>query len=203
ADGSYGAPDGAVISRQRYWTVDGIWEDSIELSSEITYSGLTTNSSDFGYLDNELIRITEDSLVLLYRPNGVSPWEVYADYTKNTGSLFDKRGIIRIDKLKKGQYTLAMYDASLASGAEVSKPTYSFKLYPNPASSELMVEFADKHDCCTIEITNLQGQVVLTEKLKGKTNTKKLDISMLTPGTYFVGVITENLAYDMKRVVVE
>lgn len=203
ADGSYGAPDGAVISRQRYWTVDGIWEDSIELSSEITYSGLTTNSSDFGYLDNELIRITEDSLVLLYRPNGVSPWEVYADYTKNTGSLFDKRGIIRIDKLKKGQYTLAMYDASLASGAEVSKPTYSFKLYPNPASSELNVEFADKHDCCTIEITNLQGQVVLTEKLKGKTNTKKLDISMLTPGTYFVGVITENLAYDMKRVVVE
>ena len=203
ADGTYGAPTGAVISRQRYWTVDGIWEDDVQISSEIIYSGLTTNSADYGYLDNELIRITEDSLVLLYRPNGTSAWEVCADYTKNMGSLFDKRGTIRIGNLKKGQYTLAMYDASLASGEELVKPIYSFKLYPNPASSELNLEFADKHDCCTVEITNLQGKVVLTEQLKGKTKTKKLDLSGLAPGTYFVGVITDNLAYDIKRVVVE
>jgi hypothetical protein len=45
--------------------------------------------------------------------------------------------------------------------------------------------------------------VVLTEQLKGKTKTKKLDLSALTSGTYFVGVITDNLAYDIKRVVVE
>jgi hypothetical protein len=105
--------------------------------------------------------------------------------------------------LKKGQYTLAMYDASLASGEVLAKPTYSFRLYPNPASSELNLEFVDKHDCCTVEITNLQGQVVLTEQLRGKTKTKKLDLSALTSGTYFVGVITDNLAYDIKRVVVE
>jgi aminopeptidase N len=203
ADGTYGAPSGAVLSRQRYWTVDGIWNDDMSMSSEITYSGLITSSADFGYLDNELIRITEDSLVLLYRPNGTSAWSVHPDYTKNAGSLFDKRGTITIHSLKKGQYALAMYDATLASGEELTKPTYSFKLYPNPANNELNVEFATKHDCCTLEITNLQGQVVLTEKLKGKTKTKKIDVSSLTPGTYFVGVITDNLAYDIQKVVVE
>jgi hypothetical protein len=45
--------------------------------------------------------------------------------------------------------------------------------------------------------------VVLTEKLKGRSNEKKIDISMLAGGTYFVGVVTDNLAYDIKRIMVE
>lgn len=203
ADGTFGKPAGAVLSRQRYWSVDGIWADDIEIASELIYSGLTSTSPEYGYLDNELIRITEDSLVLLYRPSASKAWEVATDYTKSTGSLFDKRGTIAISKLKKGQYTLAMYDANLASGAALAKPNYSFKAYPNPADDELTIEFADKHDCCVVEITNLQGQVVLSEKLKGRSNTKKLNISKLAAGTYFVGLITDNLAYDMKRIVVE
>ena len=203
ADGTFGVPTGAVISRQRYWTVDGIWGDGTELSSELIYSGLTTPSPEYGYLDNELIRITEDSLVLLYRATASMPWQVAPDYIKNTGSLFDKRGTIAISKLKKGQYALAMYDANLASGSSISTTKSEFKAYPNPADDELIIELADKHDCCVVEITNAQGQVVLSEKLKGKSNTKKLNISKLAAGTYFVGVVTHNLAYDIKRVVVE
>ena len=203
ADGTFGVPTGAVISRQRYWTVDGIWGDGTELSSELIYSGLTTPSPEYGYLDNELIRITEDSLVLLYRATASMPWQVAPDYIKNTGSLFDKRGTIAISKLKKGQYALAMYDANLASGSSISTTKSEFKAYPNPADDELTIELADKHDCCVVEITNAQGQVVLSEKLKGKSNTKKLNISKLAAGTYFVGVVTHNLAYDIKRVVVE
>ena len=203
ADGTFGVPTGAVISRQRYWTVDGIWGEDTELSSELIYSGLTTPSPEYGYLDNELIRITEDSLLLLYRATASMPWQVAPDYIKNTGSLFDKRGTIAISKLKKGQYALAMYDANLASGSSISTTKSEFKAYPNPADDELTIELADKHDCCVVEITNAQGQVVLSEKLKGKSNTKKLNISKLAAGTYFVGVVTHNLAYDIKRVVVE
>ncbi|MEJ6661840.1 MAG: T9SS type A sorting domain-containing protein, partial [Bacteroidia bacterium] len=163
----------------------------------------TTPSPEYGYLDNELIRITEDSLVLLYRATASMPWQVAPDYIKNTGSLFDKRGTIAISKLKKGQYALAMYDANLASGGSISTTKSEFKAYPNPADDELTIELADKHDCCVVEITNAQGQVVLSEKLKEKSNTKKLNISKLAAGTYFVGVVTDNLAYDIKRVVVE
>jgi len=203
ADGSFGKPSGAELSKQRYWTVDGIWDDNIAISSEIIYSGLLANSADFGYLDNELIQITEDSLTLLYRPNAGTAWTVAIDYSKKTGSLFDKRGTITISNLKRGQYTLAMYDGNLASITRKVKARTSFKVFPNPAADELNVEFADKHDCCILEITNLSGQVVLSQKLRGKTKEKKLDISSLTPGTYFVGVVTDNLAYDIKRFVVE
>jgi hypothetical protein len=203
ADGTYGVPTGAVLSRQRFWTVDGIWDNRTSLSAELIYSGLVSTSPTFGYLDNELIRITEDSLVLLYRPSASATWEVATDYTKNTGSLFDKRGTISIAQLKKGQYALAMYDSKLAAAKPITKPQAKFTLFPNPASDELTIELADKHDCCVVEITNMQGLVVLSEKLRGRSSSKKLDISSLTSGTYFVGVITDNLAYDMKRVVVE
>lgn len=203
ADGTFGVPEGAVINRQRYWNVDGIWPEGTSISSEIIYSGLVSMSVDYGYLDNELIKITEDSLVLLYRPNAGVAWSLAADYTKNMGSLFDKRGTISISNLKRGQYALAMYDRKLADAKRIRNNKAEFTVFPNPASEELNLVFADKHDCCFIEITNAQGQVVLTEKLKGRSNEKKIDISRLTAGTYFVGVVTDNLAYDVKRIVIE
>lgn len=202
-DGSYGQPEGAVLSSQRYWSVGGVWGDDVSMSASLTYSGLKANSLQFGYLDDELIRITEDSLVLLYRPNAGSAWEVATDYTKNTGSLFDKRGTIAIANLKRGQYCLAMYDSELARDKMVEMPTASFTVYPNPADDVLNIAFDQKHDCCTLEITNVQGQVVLSQKLKGKTKDKKIDVSELAPGTYFLGVVTENRAYDVRRFVVE
>jgi hypothetical protein len=203
ADGTFGVPQSAVINRQRYWTVDGIWPEGTSLSSEIIYSGLVSTSADYGYLDNELIKITEDSLVLLFRPNAGVAWSVASDYTKNMGSLFDKRGTISISNLKRGQYALAMYDSKLTNTKRIHNNKAEFTVFPNPASKELNIVFADKHDCCFAEITNTQGQVVLTEKLKGRSNEKKIDISMLAGGTYFVGVVTDNLAYDLKRIVIE
>ncbi len=202
-DGTYGKPAGAVLSRQRFWSVGGVWGDDVRMSATLTYSGLKANSLQFGYLDDELIRITEDSLVLLYRPNAGTAWEVATDYTKNTGSLFDKRGTISIANLTRGQYCLAMYDNALASNSEPSQPATTFKMYPNPADDVFNIVFETMQDCCTLEITNLQGQVVLSQKLEGKTKDKKIDVSSLVPGTYFLGVVTENRAYDVRRVVVE
>lgn len=202
-DGTFGAPKGVVLSRQRYWSVNGIWGDDVSLSGELTYSGLQSNSLKFGYLDDELIRITEDSLVLLYRADASKAWELATDYTKNTGSLFDKRGTIQISDLKKGQYCLAMYDSDLAGGEELEAPSYSFTLFPNPAKEVINVAFEREHSCCTLEVTNLQGHVVYTEEMSQRTKKKVIDISQLTPGIYFLGVVTENLAYDVKRFVVE
>ena len=151
----------------------------------------------------ELIRITEDSLVLLYRPNAYSPWVEADDYSKNAGSLFDKRGIIEISRLRKGQYALAMYDANLAGTSIIEPDKFSFKLYPNPAKNEVTLEFTEKHSTCTLEITDLSGHVVLSELIKKNSKLTTMDISGLAKGTYFLGVVTNNLAYDVKRFIVE
>lgn len=202
ADGTYGGPVGAQLSRQRYWTIDGVWDENTEIAAELIYSGLITNSPTFGYLDNELIRITEDSLVLLYRPHAKAPWAEAKDYTKDAGSLFDKRGTMEISKLKKGQYTLAMYDANLASTLEL-EVSPSFKVYPNPASKEITVELGDRKSVDTIEITDLTGRVVQTVEVKPNTKKEVVDISKLTSGVYFVGVISKGLAYDLQKIRVD
>ncbi|NNJ55639.1 MAG: T9SS type A sorting domain-containing protein, partial [Bacteroidia bacterium] len=204
ADGTYGVPEGVVLSPQRFWNIDGIWREEANLGATINYSGIeTTSSAAFGYLDNQLIRITEDSLVLLYRPNGISAWTVYSDYVVEMGSAFDKRGSINITNLSKGQYAFGMYDSQLASGKIHTKPHANFKIFPNPVDKELKVQFEEKHDCCVVEITNVYGQVVKRQKIKGKKIEHVVDVSDLTPGNYFVGIITENLGYNAMRFVVK
>lgn len=199
ADGTFGFPDGLQLGRQRYWTVDGVWSEDADISGTITYSGLINNSPTFGYLDNDLIRITEDSLVLLYRPNASSAWSECDGYSKNMGSLLDKRGTIKLNGIKKGQYCLAMYDSQLANADEIVSP--KFKLYPNPASDKITLEFEKFKKCCKVEVTNLSGQVVVSEKLFGKSKT--IDVSKLTPGVYFLGVSTSGMAYDIQKVVIQ
>ena len=197
ADGTYGIPAGVVISPQRYWNIDGVGLEKADFSAELNYSGIkTTSSGAYGYLDDQLIRITEDSLVLLYRPNGSSAWSIFPEYDKGMGSPLDKRGNIYIPNLKKGQYTFGMYDSKLASNEVITKTKAEFKLYPNPAEKEIHVEFQEKHDCCVVEITNMYGLVAKTHKIKGKTLEEVIDISDLAAGMYFVGIITDGKAYN-------
>jgi hypothetical protein len=202
-DHSFNTINNLALSRQRYWVVDGIIPDGVQLSAKLRYSGLTTSSNaDLGYLDNELIRLTEDSLVLMYRSDAKSNWELATNYVKEMGSVFNKFGDIVISDLKKGQYALAMYDAGLASGKEVKIEKSSFKLSPNPVDDVLTISLDKKHSCCTLEITNYYGQVVKTQKFKGKKTNQTIDVSDLAPGYYFVGIITEGRSYDVKRLVV-
>jgi hypothetical protein len=204
ADATYGAPSGVTISRQRYWNVDGIWPTGSKMSASLTYSGIKTSGSpEYGYLDNELIRITEDSLVLLYRPSGNKAWVVYDDYNKIMGSAFDKRGSVLINNLEKGQYTFGMYDSNLANQKELPKPHSKFKVFPNPVEDELTIEFESAHDCCVLEITNALGQVVKSKKIRAKRATQTIDVSDLKPGNYFVGLVTDNLGYDIRRIVIK
>lgn len=201
ADGSYGKPTGAQLSKERYWEVQGLWDENSQLACQLIYSGLKSTAPDYGFLDADLIRSTEDSLVLLYRPHAKSAWTTATDYSKNMGSLFDKRGTINISHLRKGQYCLAMYDASLTKVVSFdNKP--AFKLFPNPASQEINVELASPQTG-VLEITNLEGRVIHSYPLNGPKLKHKIDISFLKSGVYLVGISIQNQAYDVRRFVVE
>lgn len=201
ADGSYGKPLGAQLSKERYWEIQGFWNENTQLATQLIYSGLKSTAPDYGFLDANLIRSTEDSLVLLYRPNARSAWSEAQDYTKNMGSLFDKRGTIDISNLRKGQYCLAMYDASLLQATNLDKRP-AFKLFPNPASQEINVELSSPKEG-VLEITNMQGQVIHSYPMNGSQLKHKIDISFLASGVYLVGISIQNQAYDVRRFVIE
>lgn len=201
ADGSYGKPLGAQLSKERYWEIQGFWNENTQLATQLIYSGLKSTAPDYGFLDANLIRSTEDSLVLLYRPNARSAWSEAQDYTKNMGSLFDKRGTIDISNLRKGQYCLAMYDAGLLQASNLDKRP-AFKLFPNPASQEINVELSSPKEG-VLEITNMQGQVIHSYPMNGSQLKHKIDISFLASGVYLVGISIQNQAYDVRRFVIE
>ncbi|MDL2242782.1 C25 family cysteine peptidase, partial [Bacteroidales bacterium OttesenSCG-928-K03] len=60
----------------------------------------------------------------------------------------------------------------------------SLNVYPNPADNSIFVEISEKdNENLMIEILNISGQVVITQKIKSQ---NIIDISSLSSGAYFV-----------------
>lgn len=67
------------------------------------------------------------------------------------------------------------------------------KLYPNPVSNKLNVEIdANNNKIKSLEITNLQGQVLLTENVNSTIISTALNVSDIESGVYFLNINTEN-----------
>jgi len=99
---------GLRLSDYRYWMVDGVWSADFQASAVFYYNGSTNGQ---GYMDNTLIRKDKDKLVLVYRPDAESDWQISDAVLHRVGDAADRIGSLRINKLKKGQYALAVYDA--------------------------------------------------------------------------------------------
>ncbi len=96
------------ISPDRWWNVWHNGLDDSEITATIRYYG---NESDNKFFDPLLFEYfeannyNEDSLVLLYRPDGVSAWQLFQNYEVLTSPGIDNwSGRIRIFDLQTGQY---------------------------------------------------------------------------------------------------
>jgi len=187
------------LSRERYWNVDGVFSETFEASATIAYNGRNAglNFPD-GFFDNDLIRIREDSLVLMYRETPSSPWRVDEFHTFDIRSPFDKRGTITIDRLRRGEYALAIRDASLLSVPHVETTTTEYlKIYPNPTEGELTLEVSGAAKAW-LEITSSNGSLIHRERVKSKNYTTKIDTSAWARGIYYAGLVIEGVPYAPK-----
>jgi len=122
---------GLRISDSRYWTVEGIFPADFKAKGKFTYSKAAT-------LDLTLITNSKDSLVILYRPGAGDPWQ---------GTPFTRQGawsggVITVDSLQKGEYTLAIWDQMyLDKNRSEPVKTNLMKIYPNPAKGSVNIEF--------------------------------------------------------------
>jgi hypothetical protein len=67
--------------------------------------------------------------------------------------------------------------------------TNKFKVYPNPATSNVTIAATDI-DSYNLSVTDLTGKVILTKSLTGMENT--VDISALSSGAYFFTLSSDN-----------
>jgi hypothetical protein len=182
-------PSLPFLSKDRYWTVDGIFASDLTFDARITYDGRTPSNLVSGYLDNNLIVSSEDNLSLMYRAKDGDEWVEYGDYSKLSGTLTDGFGFIDIKDVKKGQYTLAFNDDILSiKDKDISKTEEVIEVYPNPSDSAVEIKFPKVSSEASITVTDITGKVVIKRKLRFSQNKLSLNVSKLAKGNYVVVV---------------
>ncbi len=72
-----------------------------------------------------------------------------------------------------------------------------FKLYPNPATSDVVYITTDHNAYKVVNVYDVFGELVLTDRIASKI----LDISRLSPGVYMVQVSENDRTINRKLVV--
>ncbi len=89
-----------------------------------------------------------------------------------------------------GRFHFSLYWKTPGTGIGDTKPAIDFQLYPNPADKVLNVAFAEAGQETELEIMDIQGKVLLTQAATKIEN--RIDVSMLSQGTYFLKVTNGN-----------
>lgn len=154
----------ANLSKSRFWTIRGTWGTDFDAEFRLFYDGRVEN----GGQDDDLVSMTEDSLVVMYRFDASHDWELFPHFNKNVmGNATDKYGQITLTKILPGDYVLA--NASPDIGFQESDSRRSlFKIYPNPSNGSLRIELlsdSDQH-APLIVVDAGSGKIVHSEKLQ-------------------------------------
>jgi aminopeptidase N len=192
---------GIQVSSERYWRVDGIWEDGFSFNTWFVYDGRNAFS---GNLDMDLMinpngfPFHEDSLKLLYRPNASSPWTVVPNAELNKqGSSTDCSGRFILNNVQKGEYTFGIKYSALGIS---DQSTTSFLLYPNPTQNQITFVAPDENSgIYTLKFVDVQGRVVFT---KNVTNGDVFNAD-LPSGAYVVQLISGDQNLGAMRLVLE
>ena len=187
-------PTEARFSNSHYWSVLGDIPDDFEASVLFQYDG--TQGS--GFLDADLMEFTEDSLILAYRKDASEPWGEYPDYSKTILGPTDKKGFIRITKLRLGDYTFVNGELEpITPTKKIKTPDFYAEAFPNPTSGQMTLKgFYDdlKSNEITATIYDALGKKVADEVIQvftGEFN-QTLDLSSFSEGIYFANLYSEN-----------
>ena len=153
-----------TLSTCHYWNFFRNDIGDATVNAQISF----TNSGQ----DGDIIQTENDSAVLLYRSDINDTWHTIP-YTQE-GNW--KIGRFNVTDVQTGQYTIGVIDKMIWSVNEQS--TQLLNIYPIPSQGFLTVET----EPADYQITNLSGQTVMT----GRVESKRVDISRLSSGTYFI-----------------
>jgi aminopeptidase N len=125
--------EGLTLSDYRHWRVEGLFPESINITGSFMYN-------KYNSLDGNLMNNPADSLVILYRKDRSDDWQSVP---------FDKQGspyvgYIEVPDMQTGEYTLAVWDELFVKVPEIMPNSDTgIKIYPNPASDMVIMEFAE------------------------------------------------------------
>ena len=179
------------MSNSHYWIIDGILTPGTQLSGKVNYRG----SAPDQHFDEDLVAVTEDSIIMAYRPDSSHPWKEHPYYFKTTGSsTTNANGSITVDSLWLGQYAFAN-GLTLVSSEDIEERSADYSVYPNPSREQITLEGSvDIGGQMEVEIFDLQGLKIRTEQFSHQYGMFRhnMDINDLAAGSYFVRLSDED-----------
>jgi hypothetical protein len=183
----------ARISNSHYWKVESNVED---ISGTIRFE---YNAFALPRFDNDLVSITEDSLILVYRPGPGYDWKEYPYYTKiNLFNSTDGNGFLRTDRILEGEYAFANGELPVfvAANENPKSELQSISVYPNPANGYFTIDakLSGIDNYINIELFDLQGRLVLSEKHIPESTefVKNIQLNSISAGIYLLKVSDKN-----------
>ena len=181
-------PEGLTISDSRYWTIYRLDKGESIIKGEFQYQD--NENYDANLFENE-----NDSIVLLYRPNGASQWQSI-DYILQSSSSF---GRMTVEQLMSGDYVLGVWDEEYIGINEINKDS-RFNIFPNPTKNEINIELQNDIKGKVV-ITNQLGQFV--KELKINDNKLIVNVEELSPGIYYLNIFNKREKVLSEKIVVE
>ncbi|MBP6390518.1 MAG: M1 family metallopeptidase [Flavobacteriales bacterium] len=182
-----------VLSPDRWWRIQGDFSSGPAITGRFAYDG---RAQAAGGLDVDLMQdvgglaFTEDSLVLLYRPNAHMPWSLVPQQTLNVvNNATDRTGRIDVDDLAAGDYTLAWKTSAV--GMFPRSAPGACTLWPDPAQDHVMVSCPeDLKDALTIRVRDRMGR--LLKEVRYTAPLTRIDVSDIAPQVVVINAATRD-----------
>lgn len=166
-------PEGLTISPDRYWTIHRLDKGEATIKGEFQYQ----NNANY---DGSLFVSPNDSIVLLYRPDGSAMWQSL-DYEIQSANNF---GRMTVANIQSGDYVLGMWDEEHA-GIEEAYNNINIDIYPNPANDTVKLSKVNGK-LSVVKIYNTIG--LLVDEIEVNANEIEINISDYDKGVYFIDV---------------
>jgi aminopeptidase N len=190
-------PNGYLLTN-RYWSIEGDFPDGFDANANIFYDG----KGQLDQLDAELFAqtsVSEDSILLLFRPAPGLPWTEYPTYVLNKlTSPVDKYGFIRIEHAQPGQYTIAKGVSTVTTKTPAKEAAFA-SATPNPADSLIRLQAEEPFD--KILIFNEKGQTI-REWTLAPTTDLEVNVTLYPAGRYWFVLFTEKGAAACSAIIV-
>lgn len=176
------------MSDYRHWKVEGIFPEEMQARGRFKYD-------NFADLDGGLITSANDSVRILYRSSPKDEWTDIPQSIEGTWFV----GFIYVDNLQPGEYTLAVWDKQTVGSLEnISKQ--QVKIYPNPSSGKIQIEFAKKGNY-SLSFYQTNGTLIDSVLVNGKKKTWKLSRKFNSSEMVIIKIYQEEKLIATEKVV--
>lgn len=155
----------------------GVW---VEVNETIQYG-------TSGYYSIEIKRVSDGVVLFDYENASIVNWRAGADFVRPKWGIY--RSLNSDQDLRDEEVLFANFSIEEVSTLSTEEFNHSIgiTIYPNPSNDSLTVSEKVLNSYDSFKIVNQLGQTIISEK----TTKKKIDISELRQGIYFV-IFTKN-----------